>query len=195
MAPDMNFNWANTTGNLTSNQSAQDLQLSRIKEEFSDSCYLKYTELLSSSPLSRTDELSPRNEQRNLQSNDIGTRFLLKSLSSGNLMNKIQLSPGDLTSYYSGNGPIYNGGGISQIFPSINFSNLNQEGLTNPGSLDMNLQALDLLTSSRFSGNFSPPPQNQIGTNYYSIDHMQQPYLTPLYSSNKVSIYLFIYFG
>ncbi|KAI3460345.1 hypothetical protein Pfo_017008 [Paulownia fortunei] len=173
MAPDLGFHWVNTTGSLTSNQSAQDLQLSRIKEELSDHYYLKYTEPLSSSPSSSTDELSLRNEQRNLQSDDIGTKLLFTS------------------SYSSSNGATNNGRDLSQIFPSINVSNLNQEGLTNPGSLDMNLQAIDLLTSSRFSGNFSPYSQNQIGLmrdGYsYSRDYMQQSYLIPLYSSNKIS--------
>ncbi|KAK4434550.1 Transcription factor [Sesamum alatum] len=174
MPPNTGFHWANyTTGlSLTSTNdqptsSAQDLQLSRTKEAFSDHYdHLNYTQLLGSSlnpPSSITDhEFSlMRNE---LQSDDISTKLLLKPFSSGNLTNKIdQLSPG-----------------FNQIFPGADLSDLNQE--TNPGSLDMmNLQAVDhhLLSSSRFSGNFSPAS--------YGLDHMFQPYQIPLLASNKIS--------
>ncbi|KAL0432401.1 UNVERIFIED_CONTAM: Transcription factor [Sesamum latifolium] len=172
MAPNSGFHWgANSTGLslTTTNQSSaqEDLQLSRIKDVFSDHYdHLKYTELLGTclNPSSVTHhEFSLiRNQQTNLQSDDIATKFLLKPFSSGNLTNKIdQLSPG-----------------FSQIFPGGNLSDFNQE--TNPGSLDMNLQAVDdLLSSSRFSGNFSPV--------FYGLDHMHQPYQIPSHSSNKMS--------
>ncbi|KAL0325826.1 UNVERIFIED_CONTAM: hypothetical protein Sradi_5151900 [Sesamum radiatum] len=157
MAPaDLGFHWANNTAaNFTTltHQSAQDL---RIKEDLADHYYRKYTDILSSScSPSSTDELSlQRNAQRSLQPNDIDTKLFLKSVSSGNLMNKAQLSQGDLYSSNVTGAAAINGRGFGQILPSINISNLNQTGLTNPGSLDMNLEALDLLTSSRFGGNY-----------------------------------------
>ncbi|KAL0360623.1 UNVERIFIED_CONTAM: Transcription factor [Sesamum radiatum] len=198
MAPaDLGFHWANTTANFTtlSHQSAQDL---RIKEDLAaDHYYRKYTDILSSScSPSSTDELSlQRNAQRSLQPNDIDTKLFLKSVSSGNLMNKAQLSQGDLYgSNVTGPAAAIHGRGFSQILPSINISNLNQTGLVNPGtSLDMNLEALDLLTSSRFGGNYDTSSQNQIGLLRdgfsYGFDHMQQSHQIPLlYSSNnKVS--------
>ncbi|KAL0438494.1 UNVERIFIED_CONTAM: Transcription factor [Sesamum latifolium] len=196
MAPaDLGFHWANTTANFTtlSHQSAQDL---RIKEDLADHYYRKYTDILSSScSPSSTDELGlQRNAHRSLQPNDIDTKLFLKSVSSGNLMNKAQLSQGDLySSNVTGPAAAIHGRGFSQILPSINISNLNQTGLANPGSLDMNLEALDLLTSSRFGGNYDPSSQNQIGLLRdgfsYGFDHMQQSHQIPLlYSSNnKVS--------
>ncbi|KAL0366089.1 UNVERIFIED_CONTAM: Transcription factor [Sesamum radiatum] len=182
MAPNSGFHWGANTTDLsltTTNQSSspqEHLQLSRIKDVFSDHYdHLNYTELLGSSlnPSSITHhEFSlMRNQQTNLQSDDIGTKFLLKPFSSGNFTNKIdQLSPGDL-SFSSRTG-------FSQIFPGANLSDFNQE--TNPGSLDMNLQAVDdRLSSSRFTGNFSPAS--------YGLDHMHQLYQIPFHSSNKMS--------
>ncbi|CAA0843410.1 Transcription factor bHLH110 [Striga hermonthica] len=127
-------NWAK----FGTNQPVQDyLQPPRIKEEFSDHYYRKYTDLLTGN-----------NEQK----------------------------------------------GFGQIFPSVSVSSLNQMGLTNAGGLDMNLEALDLLTSSSFSGNFGGPSQNQIGilrdgfsTNYGLFDdHMQQSSEIPFYDSSKI---------
>ncbi|GFQ03628.1 transcription factor bhlh110 [Phtheirospermum japonicum] len=169
--PDLAFhNWANYT---TNDQS--DLHLPRIKEEFSDHYLRKYADLLNN------------NEQRNIN-------LQLKSLSSENLMNKINNSSNNQISaanlMYSNNGSR----GFSQIFPSINISNLNQMGLANGAgsNLDMNLEALDLLTSSSFSGNLGTSSQNhQIGFSNYAAfdDHMQQSHHIPFYagaSNNKV---------
>ncbi|XP_011074572.1 transcription factor bHLH110 isoform X1 [Sesamum indicum] len=149
----------------------QDLQLSRIKQVFSDHYHhLNYTQLLGSSlnPSSITHHQFSlmTNQLTNLQSDDIRTKFLLKPFSSA------QLSPGDL--------PFSSPTGFSQIFPGANLSDFNQE--TIPGSLDiLNLQAVDhLRSSSRFSGNFTPAS--------YGLDHdMHQPYQIPLQSSNKMS--------
>ncbi|KAL0391948.1 UNVERIFIED_CONTAM: Transcription factor [Sesamum radiatum] len=181
MAPNSGFHWgANTTGlslTTTNHSSPQDFQLSRIQEVFSDHYdHLKYTELLGStlnpSSLTHHEFSLMSSQQTNLQSDDIRANFLLKPFSSGNLTNKIdQLSPGDL-SFTSRTG-------FSQIFPGANLSDFNQQ--TNPaGSPDMNLQAVDdLLSYSRFSGNFSPAS--------YGLDHVHQPYQIPLHSSNKMS--------
>ncbi|KAH6755851.1 hypothetical protein C2S53_007334 [Perilla frutescens var. hirtella] len=187
MAPDLGFNWSNNNNATNNDDCDQHLQhQSRIKEELANHYYRNYSEILSSSPQSTTDEL---NEQahHDLQaaSNDVATtKFLLKSFSYGNLMNKIQLSPAP-NDFYS------NTRGFGQIFPG-----LNQTAVTNPASLDMNLEALDLLASSRFSGNFvTSPSQNQIGIfrdgliSNYGFDHMQQSHqnINPFYASNKVS--------
>ncbi|XP_073154232.1 transcription factor bHLH110 isoform X2 [Henckelia pumila] len=176
MSPDFGFHWANVT------DSSQDLNLSRIKDEISGNYYLKYTDLLSSLPPSSNDystfKIEPRNQQ---DSNDIGKRLLLKSLPTH----------GDFYSDSQSNyGAVNCGRGFSQIFPSTNVSNPNLTGLTNPGSLDMNLQALDLLNSSRFSGNFNLSFPNQIGLLRdgfcYGIDYLQQSHQAPiLYNSNK----------
>ncbi|XP_075517035.1 transcription factor bHLH110 [Primulina tabacum] len=174
MSPDLGFHWANVT------ESSEDLNLSRIKEEISGNYYLKYTDLLSSFPPSSNDYSTFKIEPRNQECNDIGKRLSLKSLSHG-----------DFYADSLSNGAINCGSGFStQNFPTTNVSNLNLTGLTNPGSLDMNLQALDLLNSSRFSGNFNLTFPNQIGLLRdgfcYGIDYLQQSHQAPiLYSSNK----------
>ncbi|KAL3640908.1 hypothetical protein CASFOL_015876 [Castilleja foliolosa] len=189
--PDLAFhNWANytnTTNYSNDHQSLQDLHLPRIKEEFSDHYYHKYADLL--------------NNNNNEQQNDFGTKMLLKSLSSENLMSykniNNQISSGN---FIYGTGVTNNGRGFAQILPSINVSNLNNMGLANGAagsSLDMNLEALDLLTSSSFSGNLGTSSQNhQVGSilrdgfsNYASFDdHMQQSNQIPFYgSNNKIS--------
>lgn len=182
MSPDLGFHWANVT------ESSEDLNLSRIKEEISGNYYLKYTDLLSSFPPSSNDYSNFKIEPRNQESNDIGKRLLLKSLSQG-----------DFYADSRSNGAINCGRGISQIFPSTNVSNLDLTWLTNPRSLDMNLQALDLLNSSRFSGNFNLSFPNQIGLLRdglcYGIDYLHQSHQAPiLYNSNKVGIYIHLSF-
>lgn len=173
MSPDLGFHWANVT------ESSEDLNLSRIKDEISGNYYLKYTDSLSSFPPSSNDYSNFKIEPRNQESYDIGKRLLLKSLSQG-----------DFYADSQSNGAINCGRGFSQIFPSTNVSNLDLTGLTNPGSLDMNLQALDLLHSSRFCGNFNLSFPNQIGLLRdglcYGIDDLQQSHQAPiLYNSNK----------
>ncbi|KAL8490431.1 hypothetical protein ACS0TY_026075 [Phlomoides rotata] len=149
--------------NYNSTHQDQDLQQhsSRTKElQLSDQYYRNYTELLSS-----VDVI-----ERNLQQNDVevGTKLLLKS---GNLTNK--------------NIPTNNGRFSTQnIFPSINVSNLNETAL---GAFDMNLEAVDLLASSRFNGDFTPSPHNQTPFSF-GFDHMHQQSLQiPFYASNKVT--------
>ncbi|PIN21564.1 hypothetical protein CDL12_05735 [Handroanthus impetiginosus] len=180
MAPDLGtFHWSNTT----TAQSGQDLHLSRIKlEELSQHYYCNYNN-------NSGHQLS--NEQRPLlqPNDDLNTRLFLKSVSYGNeniMNNKIQLSPtGDINLHSS------SGRGFSQIFPSINISNLNNQPAAS-ASLDINLEALDLLACSRFSGNFGHSSVNHIGLlrdgfSYGSFDHIHQSHQFPFCGSNKVS--------
>ncbi|KAL6511799.1 hypothetical protein OROGR_021396 [Orobanche gracilis] len=186
--PDLGFhNWANnTTPNFTTNRSAQDEQFSRIKDELSDHYYRGYTELSSRSQ-------RPDNQLRYIQPrHDFGMKLLPKPSSSENLMNK--KIDHDIDLLYGHN----NGRGFGPIYPSMNVSNLNQMGLANAaaGCLDMNLEALDLLTSSSFSGNLGTSPQNQIEilgdgfSDYRAIfdDHLHQSHQISSYgSNNKIS--------
>ncbi|KZV50151.1 hypothetical protein F511_30025 [Dorcoceras hygrometricum] len=172
MPPDLGFHWANVT------ESSQDLNLSRNKEEVSGNYYLKYTDLSNGFPPSGNDYSTFKIEPRNQESSDVGKRLLLKSLSDG-----------DFYSDSQSNGAINCGRGFSHIFPSTIVSNSNLTALTNPGSLGLNLQALDVLNSSRLGGNFNLSLQNQIGLLRdgfcYGIDHLQQSHQGPLCSSNK----------
>ena len=129
---------------------------------------------------------------------DLGEKILLKSFSSGCQINGLQLSAGDFysnaqscsTNGYGGVG-IPSRGHFSQIFPTINISNLGQSSPTVSSSLDMNLQALDLLTSARFSGSLSHPSHNNLGLFReglsFGLDHLQQSANRPSNSPSKVS--------
>ncbi|KAL2513000.1 Transcription factor bHLH [Abeliophyllum distichum] len=191
MTPEMGlFHWANPTGNL---------QSARIKEEFSDNFNPKFTEILNSQSSSIEDfrvnpsSYNKNNELRDFPLNDLSTKLLLRTLVSGNLVNGQNFSPGNLYSNSSStgiNGAMQNGRGFGQIFPAVNVSNLNQSPLANStGTLDMNLQALDLLTASKFNGNFMSP--NELGLYKedlcYGLDHMQQSSQMPMNCPNKIS--------
>ncbi|KAL8059081.1 hypothetical protein ABFX02_03G063700 [Erythranthe guttata] len=207
MPPDLSFySWSNNEHTFVQgNNNLQNPRNNNIKEEdhlSSEHYYRNYVDILSStaSPNNNSSR-NNNNTATDEQSNDyLGTKLLLKSFSSGNLMTKNQISPPDF--YYNnggGGGAGINGRGLfcsSQIFPSVNVSSLSSnQNFTNPTSLDMNLEALDLLTSSRFSGEFggaSSQNQSQNGGFAYGFDHhhMQQQVhqtTTPFYSSSKVS--------
>ncbi|EYU32900.1 hypothetical protein MIMGU_mgv1a019357mg [Erythranthe guttata] len=180
MPPDLSFySWSNNEHTFVQgNNNLQNPRNNNIKEE---------------------DHLSSEHYYRNYSNDYLGTKLLLKSFSSGNLMTKNPISPPDF--YYNNNGggggASINGRGLfcsSQIFPSVNVSSLSSnQNFTNPTSLDMNLEALDLLTSSRFSGEFggaSSQNQNQNGGFSYGFDHhhMQQQVhqtTTPFYSTSS----------
>ncbi|KAL7155346.1 hypothetical protein ABFS83_03G069000 [Erythranthe nasuta] len=211
MPPDLSFyNWSNNEHTFVqgNNNNLQNPRNNNIKEEdhlSSEHYYRNYVDILSSTASPNNN--SSRNNNNTAideQPNDyLGTKLLLKSFSSGNLMTKNQISPPDFyNSNYNNNsgGASINGRGLfcsSQIFPSVNVSSLSSsnQNFTNPTSLDMNLEALDLLTSSRFSGEFggaSSHNQNQNGGFAYGFDHhhMQQQVhqtTTPFYSTSKVS--------
>ncbi|KAL7117364.1 hypothetical protein ACP275_03G067400 [Erythranthe tilingii] len=219
MPPDLSFyNWSNSEHTFVqgNNNNLQNPRNNNIKEEdhlSSEHYYRNYVDILSSNTSPNNNSSRNNNTATDEQSNDyLGTKLLLKSFSSGNLMNKNQISPPDFyNSNYnnnnnSGGGASINGRGLfcsSQIFPSVNVSSLSgNQNFTNPTSLDMNLEALDLLTSSRFSGEFggaSSQNQNQtgilrdnIGGFAYGFDHHMQQQVhqtttTPFYSSSKVS--------
>lgn len=191
-----------------SSLSAHDLQLSRIKEELpsssssNHSSYPKFTEMLNSSPssLSSIDLdshllLHPlsnsssyiKNEQRD---------HLLKTFASGCQINGLQLPPAAA----GGGGLFYttptSRRSFSQIYPTINISNLNQvpaSSEVSSSSLVMNLEALDLFNSAGFSGttNISHSSQDhQLGLSKSSLDYNMRHQLShrPSNSPTNVSV-------
>lgn len=198
------LHWTNNEGSFTNQFTHDDHNLGKIKKEFSES-FPKFTELLNNpSSINQNSHLHPKlyvkcdddHEKRDL--NDLSEKLLLKTISSGFPINMNQFSAGEFYSHahnISGFGnSIPSGGNFSQIYPSINISSLNQSSsATSSNSFDMNLQALDLLTSSRFSGNLiHPSHEHNLGMYKeglpFGIDHMQQsshrPQCTP---TGKVS--------
>ncbi|KAL9449133.1 hypothetical protein AB3S75_011126 [Citrus x aurantiifolia] len=187
-------------------QSAHE-HFAKIKDEFSDS-FPKFTEM-SSSPSSNINEDSDlstssylKNEQKNLNDLGDGDKLLLKSaISSGFPINGNHFPAGDLYSsahnISSVGGAMPSRGNFSQIYPSINISNLSQTSSTNSTNFDMNLQFLDLLASSRFSGDFSQPSHDNLGLYKESLPfgcdqhHLQQSSRRPSCSpSNKIAHFI-----
>ncbi|CAI9755883.1 unnamed protein product [Fraxinus pennsylvanica] len=189
------FQWDNPAGNL---------QSGRVKGEFSDNFNPNFTEILNSQS-SRIEDFrvnpsnyNNNNELRDLPLKDLSAKLLLRPFSSGNLLNgRHNFSPGNLYPNSSStgiNGSTQSGRGFSQIFPSINVSNFNLQSapLANSGNMDMNLQALDLLTASKFNGNFiSPNSQNGLGLYKegfrYGLEYLQQSSQMPMNCPNKAS--------
>nr|XP_023870561.1 transcription factor bHLH110-like [Quercus suber] len=150
MVQDLGFYWLSNAGGSNS-QSALDL---KIKEEHSES-FRKYTELLHSS--SEDYHFTPTSHIKN-ERNDL-KKLLLKTISTKGFYSNAQNCPsfGDVAMPSRGN--------FSQIYPSINISNLNQSPSSSEisRSLYMNLQALNLLTPERYSGCFSQPSHDSLG--------------------------------
>lgn len=193
MVPDLGFHCWPPSSNLNRAGTSS----SNIKEELSssssDSTFPKFTQMLNS-PSTTSINLDDdeyhftsatslgliKHEQKEMMMNDLSEKLLLKTLSSSGINHQIS-SSGDHHQFYSSNNnhvqnftqlmPGRSGGQsghyFSQIYPSINISNLNQQqsssssAISNCSSLDMNLQAMDLLASSRFS--FHEPSRHSFG--------------------------------
>ncbi|XP_043712103.1 transcription factor bHLH110 isoform X2 [Telopea speciosissima] len=165
MIQELGFNWANNAGSFT-NHSAHHLQLAKIKEEFSDSLPKFSDSVNNPSNLEEFHLPSTRyikGEQQDFH--ELGGKIFFKNFSSGNCQSNIgpQLSAGDLYSNAPQSCTSF-GGNLNQIFPTSNISsNMNPlPPSTFSSSLDMNLQALDLLNSTKFGGSFSQLSQNNI---------------------------------
>ncbi|KAJ6920744.1 transcription factor bHLH110-like isoform X2 [Populus alba x Populus x berolinensis] len=202
MFQDLGFHyWNNNAGNFSSH-SAYDLQLSKIKEGLSSSSdsFPKFTEMLNS-PSSTIEDphvssLSYIKDE--LKDLSLSEKLLLETISSGFPINgHDQFSPRQISSCHhncsSFGSAIPSRGSFSQIYPSINISNFNQP--SSPlisGSFDMNLQALDLLTSTRFSGSFPQPasldPLDMFKDSLsFGLDSIQQSNQRPSCSPSKIS--------
>ncbi|BFG17756.1 hypothetical protein CerSpe_040300 [Prunus speciosa] len=167
----------------------------------------KLTEMLTSAAASTSIDHDQyyqfmKNEEKDqLIMNDLSEKLLLKTLSSGCQINSIinphhhQISSAG--EFYSNDHhhhllhnsnliggvppgmPSRSGGHFSQIYPSINVSNLNRSlssSSISSSSLDMNLQAMDLLgASARFStgtsSSFSTQPNSHDTLGLYKETH------------------------
>lgn len=172
----MNLDWLNcTSGNNFTNQysSSHDLLLARIKREFSDS-YTNFSEMISSPSSSSIEDVQVQMQPTSNRNEE----FYCPTSSTSNLA----ATPPKR-------------GTFSQIYPTINISNFNdQTFLGNPRSFDMNLQALDLLNSATFGGNFRPSMQDQLGlsrnglSNYgYDYMNMKQPIQMPMLEPRNIT--------
>ncbi|XP_011028888.1 PREDICTED: transcription factor bHLH110-like isoform X2 [Populus euphratica] len=192
MIQDLGFqHWHNNAGSFNSLSAYHDLQLSKIKEELSSDSFPKFTEMLNS-PSSTIEDPLPSS------SSNFNSEKLLKTISPGFPRHgHDQFSPREISSsHHNGSSfgsAIPSGESFSQIYPSINISNLNQP--SSPlisGSFDMNLQGLDLLTSTRFSGSFAQPSDDPLAmfnkdSLSFGLDRMQLASQRPSCRPNKIS--------
>lgn len=161
------------------NSTTQDLGFhqwaNNIKQETSlDNSYPRFTQMLKSPSSIEERELS-----------DMNAKLLLGTLSNTG----IQHYPGDnnnlLYSSNSSSSNSTNRGRFCQIYPTINVSNLNINQANSCSSLDMNLQPLDLINSTRYGGSFSQT--YGLTTNHFQHSSSE----SPVNSSNSVSISIF----
>ncbi|KAJ8555559.1 hypothetical protein K7X08_013055 [Anisodus acutangulus] len=155
---DLGFHWVNN--NISS-------QLVKQENSLSDS-YPRFTQMLRSPSSIEEGELS-----------DMNAKLLLGTLSNTGL----QLYPGDNNNLlYSSNSSSTNRGRFSQIYPTINVSNLNINQANSSSSLDMNLQPMDLINSARYGERFSQT--------YGLTSHFQHSSSgSPLDSSTSISAF------
>ncbi|XVF63804.1 hypothetical protein PTKIN_Ptkin09bG0116300 [Pterospermum kingtungense] len=184
--------WSNSEENFTSStHSFHDQQLAKIKEDLSESLS-RFTEILSDTSGFPANHV--KNGQKDLH--DLSEKLLLKTISSGFPM----FSAGS-SQFYStipGTTCLPSRGNFSQIYPSINISNLNQGSSSNiPSSFDMNLEALDLLSPARLSSrsSFSYPSNDHdhiykdsssFGLHHH---HFQQSNQRPACNPSKISAF------
>ncbi|XP_050208616.1 transcription factor bHLH110 [Mercurialis annua] len=191
MIQNLGFQWNIHSNNAAALSLTHDHHDHQIKEEEQLSNHFpKFTEMLlnSTSATSTVDQNSHlsstnfiKDEQKYM--NDLSEKLLLKTISSG-----FPINPSQIYSTFGTSTP--SRGNFSQIYPSVNISDLNRSSIS--GSFDMNLQALDLLTSTRFSGSFGQPcHDNNLGIYKdnvsYDLDHLQQLNHMPSCNPNKVS--------
>ncbi|KAI4316848.1 hypothetical protein L6164_024788 [Bauhinia variegata] len=188
MIQHLGYLWGSSDGESCISSSQRnhdiDLQFSKIKEEISSETFPKFTEILNSPSCMEHYRAAPttshiKNESKDF--NALSEKLLLKTLSSG----------GDFysTGNYGMGVGVPSRGSFSQIYPSINISNLNQSSpAAISSSLDINMQSLDLLSSPRFNGGLmSQRSQDGLGLGTFTDNlssHMQQRHPTDRSSSN-----------
>ncbi|XP_049362957.1 transcription factor bHLH110 [Solanum verrucosum] len=166
------LNLVNSMSSTTQDLGFHQWANNNIKQENS---YPKFTQMLTSpSSIEEGGELS-----------DMNAKLLLGTLSNTGL----QLYHGDNNNnnnlLYSSNSSSIstNRGRFSQIYPTINVSNLNINQANSCSSLDMNLQPLDLINSTRYGGSFSQT--YGLTTNHFQHSSSE----SPVNSSTSISAF------
>lgn len=186
----------------SSQQSANELLLPKFKEEMPDT-FPKLSEMVcnSLSNIAEDQSLSLPTKHHGHQCS--ANYDLCENLCLGNFSSAGQEpSAGDL--YSNSQNPASFGGvagssryNFSHVFPCFSTSDLSSSLASN--SLGLNLQTLDLLTSTNYGGNFSQASHDVVGapkgiSTSLSPDHMQDLSDSPSNSSNKVNIFFFFFF-
>lgn len=197
MLQDLGFQWATSAENY-SNHPTNDLQLAKIKQELSDS-FPKYGDHSTLEDLHSPSTSYVKQEQQYLQ--DLNEKFLLRNFSSGCQVNGFHTSSGDFyTNHQSSTGfgtltAASLRGNYSRILPTANISSVTPPSSSFPSSLGMNLQALDLLASTKAGVNFSQPLLNNLGSfkgSPFGLDHLQESSQGPSNIREKVRMTFFL---
>ncbi|XWS21033.1 hypothetical protein CRYUN_Cryun30bG0020400 [Craigia yunnanensis] len=158
--------------------------------------------LTETSSVGDSHQLPPTNDLKNEQKylHDLSEKLLLNTISSGFPMFSAGSELYSTTQNCSipGSTSLPSRGNFSQIYPSINISNLSQASSPNiPSSFDMNLEALDLLSPARCSSrsSFSHPSHDRNNLGIYNESpsfglhhhHYQQSNHRPTYSPSRIS--------
>nr|GEV58430.1 Myc-type, basic helix-loop-helix (bHLH) domain-containing protein [Tanacetum cinerariifolium] len=198
MVEDMGFPYSGI-GFPIDNLVTQELQrLARIKEEFSVAeSYPKFLELLNGRPTTssiedlRSQPYSAAYMKTDHHDQQISYSNNNQDLLLTNFLNGCQIKGGQLV-----NDQNSSNGTLSQIFPTIIISSLNQSSTSSSSSsssssFDMNcLPALDHFGSPRFDASFSRPSSlnaNNLGGFSYGLDRMNQPNHKQAVCPSKIS--------
>lgn len=170
-------------------QPANQLLLANIKDEMADS-FPKLSEMMYS-PSNNVEQshFQPAKYEQQY-SHDFGENNWLGNFSSGHHITELQLSGGELYSNAQNSASDVEspsascGHNFSQILPSINVSTSGLCCSLVSSSLDLNLQAVDLLTPTYGGANYSSQSsQSSLGRSMLELKDC------PSNISNKVSIY------
>ncbi|KAL3514679.1 hypothetical protein ACH5RR_027396 [Cinchona calisaya] len=209
---DLSFSWGannSSRGNhFTNNQSSHNLQQLEMinKREFSDISCTNFSEMISSSPSASSIEEVQVVQMQPTSINDPNVKLLLATLSSsaGGQSKYGLIHQSCSNNFYSSTSSSLSTlattpkrGPFSHIYPTINVSNFNQTSLlANSSSLDLNLKALDLLNSARFSGSFhqSMPDQlalsKNVGRLSYGCDYWKQSVQMPVLEPSTITHFI-----
>lgn len=174
MVQDLGFHWAGRAESFM-NQSAHQLNLSKIKEELPDS-FPKLSGVI--------------REPSTIEDYGMLEEKLFRTMTSDCQINSSQLRSTDLLNDPS----LANHGGgrgnLGLVFPTANISNPCPPMPTFPTSLGMDLEALDLLASARFDRSFCQPSFSGMGLlredTFFGLGQLHEPAQGPSHSHHKV---------
>ncbi|XP_021274830.1 transcription factor bHLH110-like [Herrania umbratica] len=176
-------------------QSASEFLLANIKDEMSDS-FPKLSEMMYCHSGVEDSYLPSKKHYIYPQSSDLGGNLWHSNFSIANHMTELQLSSGDLyrnahQSPCLGTAAASSRYDFNHIFPSTYISTSDLCSTLFSSSLDLNLKALDLLTSTYDGGSCNQSLLDSPGKLSRSVlmghDHIRERSDSPSTSSNKIS--------
>ncbi|XP_010936678.1 transcription factor bHLH110 [Elaeis guineensis] len=173
MVQDLGFHWAGSVESFM-NQSAYQLNLAKIKEELPDS-FPRLGGVIREPSTIEDYQLEEK---------------LFRTLASDCQINSCQPRSTDLFNDPSLANHGAGRGNLSLVFPTTNISNPWPPMPTFPVSLDMDLEALDLLASARFDRSIFQPLFSGMGLlredTPFGLGHLHEPVQVPFHGHHKM---------